>query len=372
MVKVVKKVNNTDTPVSLLYTSYLQTRYFSCLNGLRFLSISAVLWHHSKIYGSIPEPIQLLKRGYLGVDFFFVLSGFLITTLLLREADKKGQFSLAKFYLRRFLRIVPVYFFVVSSVSAYFILIKGENQYIEIIPFYYTFLSNFLISGIPILDITWSLSVEEQYYLIWPALLYFFAKKSFYPVLIVLFCINLAMVFGVFEWVGLHSVETKDLRFNFATSTYNAILLGSFAAIMLHSGRGFSKLYKVLGSKWACIFAFCLLFLLLQLLPPYLTGLSILLVHIMMVVCLITIVIREDNYLLSVLSCKPIAHIGEISYGIYLYHLIAMHIAVVTVGRWYADSSFIVMAVYIIASICLAEVSYRTLEAYFRKLKPKS
>lgn len=367
----IKTTNNTDASENRLHDSYLKTRYFSCLNGLRFLSISAVLWHHSKVYGAIPEPIQILKRGYLGVDFFFVLSGFLITTLLLREADMKGKFSLSKFYIRRFLRIVPVYFFVVSSVSAYYIFIKGEHQYIEIIPFYYTFLSNFLISGIPILDITWSLSVEEQYYLIWPALLYFFAKKSFYPVFIVLFCINFAMVFGVFEWVGLYSVETKNLRFNFSTSTYNAILLGSFAAIMLHSERGFSKLYKALGSKWACIFAFCALFSLLQFLPPYLTGSSVLLVHTMMVVCLITIVIREDNYLLPILSCKPIARLGEISYGIYLYHLIAMHIAVVTVGRWYADSSFIVMAVYIVASVCLAEVSYRTLETYFRKLKPK-
>lgn len=88
-------------------------------------------------------PPLLLTRGFLGVDFFFVLSGFLITTLLLRETAQRGRFSLRDFYRRRIVRIVPVYFFVVTIASVYSVLIKGETQYAGLVPYYYLFLSNF-------------------------------------------------------------------------------------------------------------------------------------------------------------------------------------------------------------------------------------
>lgn len=91
-----------------------------------------VLWHHAqpiKVQG-----LPILDRGFLGVDFFFVLSGFLITTLLLREADRYGSFSLKNFYLRRIIRIIPVYFFVVTGVSVYYILIEGQTEYLELLP----------------------------------------------------------------------------------------------------------------------------------------------------------------------------------------------------------------------------------------------
>ena len=134
---------------------YRQTRYFPNLDGLRFICISMVLWHHAQPFER--GTIQLFDRGFLGVDFFFVLSGFLITTLLLRESDQRGQFSIGNFYLRRILRIVPVYFFVVSAVIAYYGLVKGE-QIGHLAPFYYLFLSNFLPEHIPTLSITWSLN----------------------------------------------------------------------------------------------------------------------------------------------------------------------------------------------------------------------
>ncbi len=150
---------------------FLARRHFGSLDGIRCLSVGAVLWHHSPLFNPGDEPLRLLERGFLGVDLFFVLSGFLITTLLLREETREGRFSITGFYWRRILRILPVYFLLVTALSIYYVLIRGESQYGPLVPFYYVFLANFLIEDIPLLAPTWSLSVEEQYYLIWPLIL---------------------------------------------------------------------------------------------------------------------------------------------------------------------------------------------------------
>ncbi|MEE4135728.1 MAG: acyltransferase [Desulforhopalus sp.] len=185
--------NKTSRPE---YHVYRSIRHFGSLNGLRFFCIFAVLWHHAPIWTSMQDAPVLLQRGFLGVDFFFVLSGFLITTLLLREEDQNGRFSLKGFYWRRCLRIVPVYFLVVTLLAVYFIGVKGQSEYLELLSFYYLFLSNLLIGDIPILAPTWSLSVEEQYYLVWPLLLLATPRRFILPVLAVLIMLNVVAVTG--------------------------------------------------------------------------------------------------------------------------------------------------------------------------------
>src|ERR1700733_1134905 len=88
------------------YSAYLATRTFASLDGLRALAVLGVLWYHTT--EDLP-PWPALRRGFLGVDFFFIISGFLIVTLLLRERRSSGTISLRNFYTRRSLRIFPAY-----------------------------------------------------------------------------------------------------------------------------------------------------------------------------------------------------------------------------------------------------------------------
>jgi peptidoglycan/LPS O-acetylase OafA/YrhL len=90
------------------YERFREIKIFNSLDGLRCLSIVAVVWHH--VAGHWLSGVHLMSVGYLGVDFFFVISGFLITTLLLREKEKYGRISLKNFYMRRSLRIFPLYY----------------------------------------------------------------------------------------------------------------------------------------------------------------------------------------------------------------------------------------------------------------------
>lgn len=143
------------------------------LDGLRALSILTVLIGHQ----SAKLKLNFAFGGQLGVTIFFVISGFLITLLLLKEEEKNGTISLKNFYIRRTIRIFPVYYFLLF---VYFIL-----EVLEVVKFsklsWITSLTYTKYFGITELDDwesghLWSLSVEEHFYLIWPTIFYFFKK----------------------------------------------------------------------------------------------------------------------------------------------------------------------------------------------------
>ena len=104
-------VTETSNEPSEAYEAFRGVRRFGSLDGLRCFSILAVLWHHSGINLDFP----LFHRGQLGVHLFFAISGFLITSLMIRERKSHDEISLRKFYMRRSLRIFPLYYVVLLT-----------------------------------------------------------------------------------------------------------------------------------------------------------------------------------------------------------------------------------------------------------------
>ncbi len=359
------------------FRQYQTKRFFGSLDGVRFLSILAVLWHHGAVWPLSEAPHVILTRGFTGVNFFFVLSGFLITTLLLREEMHTGRISLSGFYWRRLLRIVPAYFLLITAVSAYYILWKGETQFAPLVPYYYLFLSNFLTSDIPLLSPTWSLSVEEQYYLFWPLMLVLMGGAAAYSrvvLLVVLIAICLAATFGLGDLLGIPRFETEHAVFQLPGEAYSGILIGSLLAVVLHSPRGYAMAFRIAGARVAPLAGAALVLAALWLLPQDLSGLPFFVLHCAMAVFIATVVMREDHVLAPVLRFRPVARIGQISYGIYLFHLIALHFANVAVGRLDLDptaAAWTVTVVYVPIAILIAEVSFRFYETPIRRLKPR-
>ena len=258
----------------------------------------------------------------------------------------------------------------VTSVAVYYIGVKGEVGYLAQLPYYYLFLSNFLTSHVSLLAPTWSLSVEEQYYLIWPLLLMVLPQRALLPAIAGLIVVNVAAVIGWLSPLGITAFEVGPLRFAMFNATYAPILIGSAAAILLQNARSFGVFALVLGSRVACLGTFSVVILLLASLPEDLRGWPNLALHIAMAAALISIVIREDNFLRPVLFWRPIARIGEISYGIYLYHLIALHIAGIGLGMFgVVESNWPMLFLYSLISIVMAEASFRTLESWFLNYK---
>jgi peptidoglycan/LPS O-acetylase OafA/YrhL len=151
------------------FASFDSARYFPALDGLRAVSVFMVMCNHTR--AQVPAWVH----GFVGVDVFFVLSGFLITTLLLRERNQYGSVSVTSFYIRRFFRIVPIYFL---TILLYFVSIWATHdrermaQFDVALPWLLTFMREYCpeTAG-TILGHAWTLGIEEKFYLLWPVLL---------------------------------------------------------------------------------------------------------------------------------------------------------------------------------------------------------
>lgn len=146
------------------------------LDGLRALAVTGVLVDHVATSGNFPAPETLMHvtaKGAMGVDLFFVISGFLITLLLLRERERYGAYSLRAFYTRRGLRILPAYIAFLLAVAAVTLLGAPRptgGDWLGLL----TYTMNWHAPSEPsqwAVGLTWTLSIEEQFYLLWPLLL---------------------------------------------------------------------------------------------------------------------------------------------------------------------------------------------------------
>lgn len=350
----------TDT-----FTDYRDRSNFSALNGLRCLSIIAVIWHHSA--GDVDA--RVLNLGFLGVDMFFVLSGFLITTLLLRERDRNGRISLGKFYQRRALRIFPIYYLTIAIVFLFLNFQRGETQYNNLIFSYLFYLSNWSLDHAPNLYITWSLSAEEQYYLLWPLLLVF-CRRFIWAVLLLLLFLNGLINFGLFDGVFTSMYGTDRARMlPILDSTFMPILLGSGAAMLLHLKDGYGCLHRILGYRQSAFVVIVVLLLIMQYSPTDISGMPRLLIHLMMTALLVSLVINEGSFIVQILSWMPLSRVGQISYGMYLYHLLVLHIGRLGIERLGIDFPFSLFVAGLVGSIIVAELSFRFIEMPFLKLK---
>jgi peptidoglycan/LPS O-acetylase OafA/YrhL len=213
-----------------------QKVFFPPLDGMRFFAFFFVFMFHC--YYGIPEQVsgnrvylalnRFWENGDLGVNFFFTLSGFLITYLLMREEQDTGYIHIKNFYLRRILRIWPLYYF--TFLFGYFIFqalirLVGAGVMETANPWYYIFfLGNFnsIVNGDPLsgtLSVLWSIAIEEQYYLCWPLLLVAFRKNRqflFWGIM----AISLA-----FRAIYVHN---KDVLFYHSLSVMSDLAIGSW------------------------------------------------------------------------------------------------------------------------------------------------
>jgi peptidoglycan/LPS O-acetylase OafA/YrhL len=198
-----------------------------CLDGLRAVSIGLVLFAHSVQPPN--SPLIGLRRfaqpAAVGVDVFFVISGFLITLLLLREQDRTGRVSLRGFYTRRALRILPAYLALLGFVAA---LAWAGSVAIRPIDWAaaLTYTTNFLPERSWDLGHTWSLSVEEHFYLLWPAALLLLGPRRSLVLLIVALLAAPAIRAGLYKVAGLD----PDMLHYVTPARYEAIGYGCLLA----------------------------------------------------------------------------------------------------------------------------------------------
>ena len=343
------------------HQKFAGTRVFGSLNGLRALAIIAVVWHHT--YPG--NEWAASTRGFLGVDLFFVISGFLIVTLLLREHDRRGSIDLGAFYARRALRIVPLNYavvFVVWGASTY---MSGGQALLVAhdVPFALTYTAN-LVPMTSMLAICWSLAAEEQFYLVWP-LVERRLRRHAVKVLGLALALSLVIScghahFGLWTWIPPMLLET----------TFVPIGLGVWLAHLLHNPGTYSKLGPLLSGRWATPTAILATIIAISI-PGDISGLPRLGIHLLMTWLVASCVYREDHGARAIISSRALSRIGVVSYGIYLLHMISMHGSQAALARLDIVEPTANFGLTLLLAWGMAEISHATFERFFLRLKSR-
>lgn len=295
--------------------------YFKSLDGLRAISILLVLWHHVPLT-TATHLAALQENGRYGVSFFFVISGFLITTLFLREQRANGHVALLSFYGRRALRLLPLYYLALGLQAALVLglhLYTAENEVLfrTKLSSYIFYYSNWLPSATagPFFQ-AWSLAVEEQFYLVFGLL--FFAARP--PLIILLVSVALSTKIFIYSVYGNVDVESTAWRIVF--SYQEPILWGVLMAFILNTPNGFKLFQPWLGQHWVMLGLGLLTaaWLFIDTISTQ-SSWDAQILYLLMSLVVASAVIRAETRFLEL---RFLTHVGKISYGIYLFHMFAI------------------------------------------------
>ncbi len=282
------------------------------LDGLRAIAVLMVITAHVR-----SDAWRGLK-GYLGVTIFFVLSGYLITSLAIREESRRGSISMRSFYLRRTFRIFPLYYLTLGIYTALILLSHSladkKVGFLHALPYYLTYCQDIAIfsrggsDSLPFYH-SWSLGIEEKFYLLWPLIAFVLLRGR--PRLRLLAAILLAIMCSfVGSFVG----------------PYTPILFGCALACCLHYSH-----IRIFVARYASGGTLVAIFLMLA------THTAIAFGHLrgsgnslyaLCVAALIACLLSSEGIIKSALSFRPLTAIGKLSYGIYLFHILCLNVVV--------------------------------------------
>lgn len=329
----------------------------SSLDGVRAVAVLVVLATHAHV--------PFFVGGYAGVDLFFVLSGYLITTILLRELYKRGSIDLKTFYLKRALRLFPALAVVCVVVAIAWWLadwapVRGETLWG--VPAALLYLSSWAraleLNSLGYMGHTWSLSVEEHFYLVWPLLLFALFKVTRNPRHSIVIVAAMAVTYRMASPL----VFGHDRIYNGSDTQAAQILIGCAVAAALYGSA------RKIGVGLALLSVLVLLavvaFMPVQSIA-YLYGGSLItaLAAATLTAHLVTV---SDGRLARLLSLKPFLWVGERSYGIYLWHYPVFGLLSASVLP-----AIGAIALSVLLSFVIPALSYKYVEQPFLKLKER-
>lgn len=340
------------------------------LDGLRAVSIIGVLGFHAGWPG--------FSGGARGVDLFFVISGFLITWLLVREKDKTGQLSIKKFYWRRFLRIVPAFVvFLVGYWSACMVVFRDLKPLLLssllIAATYTTNAARAWFDRTVILDHTWSLSAEEQFYAVWPWLTAALKKQT---LLVVTFA--LVVLAPVYRTLLFFTIGTSgpSHRYVYGPDTrFDTILVGCLLALVINEPRycQFIRAWARRGLTIPAGIGLLVTSIAVSIQSPFfMNTVGYSLIALSAGILLVAALFQEHLLYGKLLASPPLQWVGRLSYSLYLWHTVALALAGRFAGHlpkgpgipWTSTS-------YVTIAFGLASASYYFVEKPFLRLKTR-
>ena len=348
--------------------SGLLLRSIPALDGIRAIAVFLVIFYHLSIQRALPA-----FPGPLGVLGFFVLSGFLITWLLIKEEEKYGSISLKGFYRRRALRIFPAFYvFWIVAVASRLVAHGQDVPWSQAISAFFYVSNYFHAIFHPTPDYmihTWSLSAEEQFYLLWPLSFVMLSKKKRLLMLGLGSGIAAIWVHRVHLWIVAQA--SNYITYAFDTRA-DALLVGCLLALALKEGLGKGLLEKVCRPVWAPVITILLIGVSVfagQLSEGYkLTG-GLAIEPLLVAILMCQLVVHSASGPWKWLNAKSMVYLGKISYPLYLYHMLATHLATRLDARIPGSNTPLFVTTGIFLAVLIASCSYQFVEKPFLALK---
>ncbi|MCS3839376.1 peptidoglycan/LPS O-acetylase OafA/YrhL [Pseudomonas sp. JAI111] len=351
--------------------------YLPWVDGLRAIAALAVVVHHGPTL--MEEPFVGFKNflGWFGVDLFLVLSAFLLSRLLQLEYVATGAVDIKKFFVRRMLRIWPLYLFFITASLIYGI--SNNVLSVQELSGWYlahlTFTQNLAASvhsysPFPFAAHLWTIALEEQAYLVMPIFIAAYFREMDSRRLAKILVLS-SIVFMVIR-ISVVLLGREHPYIWVSPLRADTFLFGIYLGLCTGVGSNATKSFWLALSGFAC--AFLIIGIALHLGPPGLSGMSEVVGYPMtgVLCCLLIFAIDKSTIPAKLLSLKPMRHLGKISYGIYVFHIFALWASEEIMRRTGLDSALGKLALGILITIGLADVSYRLLERPFLRLKERS
>lgn len=359
--------------------------YYEGLDGIRaFAVISVMLFHF--------YPQSILTIGWAGVDLFFVLSGFLITNILIKNKEKDNYFK--SFYMRRVIRIFPIYYLVVIPMLLINIALLHVKDWTNIGSYLIYFQNFAAVKSDYLFGLahTWSLAIEEQFYLFFPFIIRLFSIKVSFRITILLILLAIAIRF----FSAMQFPETIYLQSTLIFTRMDSLLLGALLPL-------FVNLYNITKKRMNFILNIIMiisgLFIVLSISNYSITSIkenslstlfadygnpnlhtiyghlkfTFLAVFFLAIIGKIAYATSSfANKLIHWLNYRPLAYIGKISYGIYLYHWVIQELFTIVLQKANLTlPALLLVGVKIALSILIAALSWKFIEKPVLKMKNK-
>lgn len=370
-------------------------RYFENLDGLRFLLALVVFLSHSQFGAALKEIcssdflkrfIEVFTTGYYGVSFFFVLSGFLITYLMIEEQETTSHFNVRNFYIRRILRIWPVYYAALLFSFVLYPLVKVYVGYTDQNPYNFLyqafFLANFdsihvreagLADVAPMMvGINWSVSVEEQFYVVWPLLFLVLRGKKF--IVAVAFTFIASCLFRSAD------ISPAALYYHTLSMAADLALGAGFAYLAFYREAAVIGFFKRLP-RIAVILAYAAGILFMMYRDRLLPGLHGLVFPRVINTLFYSFIILEQCYsphsFYKFSHAKRMSSFGKYTYALYMLHPIGIQAAIILFRYAGLDreTSFGMAMLYVLIAFLVAMplsmASYHLMEKKFLALRKK-